>query len=98
MSNPYTAYCGVLYMHHAKYFQLSRFCSFVYPLPFTCLDNLDSTILQNRMTLKNIFSLTKLQIHIFRWQHLSGSTLTNRMIITKIKMASTGYPLEQVKV
>jgi len=48
------------------------------------------------MSLKNIFSLTKLWI--FRWQHLSGCTLTNRMIITMIKMASTGYPLEQVKV
>jgi hypothetical protein len=33
-----------------------------------------------------------------RWQHLSGSTLTNRMIVTEIKMASNGYPLEQVKV
>jgi len=45
MSDPYTAYCGVLYVHHTKYFQLSMFFSLVYPLPFTCLDNLDSTIL-----------------------------------------------------
>jgi len=55
MSDPYAAHCGVLYVHHTKYFQLSMFFSFVYPLPFTCLDNLDSTILQNRMSLKNIF-------------------------------------------